>query len=156
MAVEYASGSRSPPDLARRRPLTVEGTPVTIAYCVSGKTRIERLRGDRRPVSATYSGPGGHVAPFDRTAFIAGEGVSRVIESLDLTKLALTGTLHLTLAYSSGLVRARRRPPDARRDHDQVKSRASATLRVSCRTLGCVCDGATSPYNRSKIPDGCR
>jgi len=36
--------------------------------------------------------------------FLAGEGVSRMLESLYLTKLGMSGTLHLTLAYVQGLV----------------------------------------------------
>ncbi len=57
------------------------------------------------PVVATYSAPGGTLRrPID-LHFIAGEGISRVLESLDLTKVGLSGTLHLTLAYSRGLVR---------------------------------------------------
>jgi hypothetical protein len=57
------------------------------------------------PVAATFSAP---AASFSRTIelhFLAGEGTSRVLENLDLSKLGLTGTLHLTLAYTGGLVR---------------------------------------------------
>jgi len=57
------------------------------------------------PVTATYSARGGSMRRTIELHFIAGEGVSRVIQSLDLTTLGLTGTLHLTLAYSRGLVR---------------------------------------------------
>lgn len=85
--------------------LTVEGAPVTIGYCISGPLRANGADEVVVPVTASYSAPGGTVRrPID-LHFIAGEGVSRVLQSLDLTKLGLTGTLHLTLAYSQGLVR---------------------------------------------------
>ena len=56
------------------------------------------------PVTATYSAPGGSMRRAIELHFIAGERVSRVIQSLDLTQLGLTGTLHLTLTFSRGLV----------------------------------------------------
>ncbi|MBV8723472.1 MAG: hypothetical protein JO277_15085 [Candidatus Eremiobacteraeota bacterium] len=84
--------------------LTVRGTPVTIGYCVNGFPRS--AGGDEVvvPVVASYNAAG---ASFSRSAelhFVAGERVSRVIEDLDLAKVGLQGTLHLTLAYSAGLV----------------------------------------------------
>jgi hypothetical protein len=85
--------------------LTVENAPVTIGYCVSGTTRSNGVEEVIVPVTATYSGPAGTQRLQVQLHFIAGERVSRVIQSLDLTKLGLTGTLHLTLAYSDGLVR---------------------------------------------------
>ena len=57
------------------------------------------------PIVASYGAPGGSFSRARDLHFVAGEGVSRVIENLDLAKLGLSGTLHLTLAYSSGLVR---------------------------------------------------
>jgi hypothetical protein len=84
--------------------LMVEKAPVTISYCVSGTIRPNGVE-ELVPVTATYSGPGGTQRISIELHFIAGERVSRVIQSLDLTKLGLTGTLHLTLAYSDGLVR---------------------------------------------------
>ena len=85
--------------------LTVQGRLVTIGYCITGALHSNGADEVVVPVTATYSAPGGVVRrPID-LHFIAGEGVSRVLESLDLTKLGLTGTLHLTLAYSHGLVR---------------------------------------------------
>lgn len=85
--------------------LTVESAPVTIGYCISGTIRPNGVEELIVPVTATYSGPGGTQRLLIQLHFIAGERVSRVIQSLDLTKLGLTGTLHLTLAYSEGLVR---------------------------------------------------
>jgi hypothetical protein len=84
--------------------LTVEGTPLTVAYCVSGRPHPNGSE-EIVPVSATYSSAGGTLRRSAELHFLAEEGVSRVLESLDLTKLGLTGTLHMTLAYSGGLVR---------------------------------------------------
>jgi hypothetical protein len=85
--------------------LTVEAAPVTIGYCIDGSLKANGAEEVIVPVAATYSAPGGTLRRSIELHFIAGEGVSRVIESLDLTKIGLTGTLHLTLAYSNGLVR---------------------------------------------------
>ena len=85
--------------------LAVEGVPVTIAYCISGALRSTGSEEVVVPVTATYSAPGGSWRRVSELHFMNGEGVSRVLESLDLTKLGLEGVLHLTLAYSRGLVR---------------------------------------------------
>lgn len=84
--------------------LNVRGTPVTIGYCVNGAARS--AGGDEIVVLtvASYGAPGGTFSRARQLHFVAGEGVSRVIENLDLGRLGLTGTLHLTLAYSGGLV----------------------------------------------------
>ncbi len=84
--------------------LSVEGAPVTIAYCITGALRSTGTEEVIVPVTASYSAPGGSLRRFSELHFMNGEGVSRVLESLDLAKLGLTGTLHLTLAYSHGLV----------------------------------------------------
>lgn len=85
--------------------LTVEGVPVTFSYCITGPLRSTGSEELIVPVTATYGAPGGTLSRTSELHFIAGEGVSRVIESLDLTKVGLAGTLHLTLAYSHGVVR---------------------------------------------------
>jgi hypothetical protein len=85
--------------------LTVEGAAVSLAYCVAGPVRANGSQEVIVPVNAVYSAPGGTLRRSNELHFIAGEGVSRVIESLDLTKLGLAGTLHLTLAYARGAVR---------------------------------------------------
>ncbi|HZZ00191.1 MAG TPA: hypothetical protein VFE36_11500 [Candidatus Baltobacteraceae bacterium] len=85
--------------------LSVRGTPVTIGYCVEGAARS--AGGDEIvvPTVASYGAPGGSFSRTRQLHFVAGEGVSRVIENLDLGRLGLNGTLHLTLAYSGGLIR---------------------------------------------------
>jgi hypothetical protein len=85
--------------------LKVEGAPVTIGYCITGSLRTNGAQELVVPVVATYTAPGGTLQRSVDLHFIAGEGVSRVLESLDLSKLGLAGTLHLTLAYSRGEVR---------------------------------------------------
>jgi hypothetical protein len=83
--------------------LSVEGSPVSIGYCVSG---VPSVKGSEEivPVTATYSAPKGSIQRTIQLHFIAGERVSRVIQSLELTPLGLTGTIHLTLSYSRGVV----------------------------------------------------
>ena len=85
--------------------LSVRGTPVTIGYCVSGTPHS--TDGDELivPIVASYGAPGGSFSRSSEMHFVAGEGVSRVIESLDLSRLGMTGTLHLTLAYAEGHIR---------------------------------------------------
>jgi hypothetical protein len=85
--------------------LRVEGAPVTITYCISAAPRANGTDEVIVPVNATYAAPGGTLRRATELHFVAGEEISRVLESLDLTKVGLTGTLHLTLAYSRGLVR---------------------------------------------------
>jgi hypothetical protein len=84
--------------------LTIEATAVTVSYCVSGTTRAIGTQEIAVPVTETYASASHSLRRSSELHFLAGEGVSRVIESLDLTPLGLTGTLHLTLAYVGGLV----------------------------------------------------
>jgi hypothetical protein len=84
--------------------LSVQGTPVSIGYCVSGAVRANGADELVVPIWATYSAPGGTLRRSSELHFISGERVSRVLESLDLSKIGLSGTLHLTLAYSRGVV----------------------------------------------------
>jgi hypothetical protein len=84
--------------------LTVQGTPVTVSYCITGAPRSTGTQEIIVPVVATYSASGRSLRFTNELHFLAGERVSRVLESLDLSKLALRGTLHLTLAYIQGLV----------------------------------------------------
>ncbi len=85
--------------------LSVRGTLVAIGYCVSGTPRSNGSDEVIVPVAASYSAVGGSVRRSIELHFVAGEGTSRVLESLDLAPLGLAGTLHLTLAYSRGIVR---------------------------------------------------
>jgi hypothetical protein len=85
--------------------LSVQGTPLTIAYCVTGALRANGAAEVIVPVTLTYSAPGGSVRRSAELHFLSGERDSRVLQSLDLAGAGLTGTLHLTLDYSHGLVR---------------------------------------------------
>jgi hypothetical protein len=84
--------------------LTVQGTPLTVSYCITAPPRSTGTQEIIVPVVATYSAPGSSLRFTNELHFLAGERVSRVLESLDLSKLGLRGTLHLTLAYIQGLV----------------------------------------------------
>lgn len=85
--------------------LSVQGTPVTIGYCISGALRSNGTAEVIVPVVVTYSARGALVQRSSNLHFLAGEGVSRVLESIDLASVGLTGTLHLTLDYAHGIVR---------------------------------------------------
>ncbi|MBV9720218.1 MAG: hypothetical protein JOZ77_12965 [Candidatus Eremiobacteraeota bacterium] len=85
--------------------LSIQATSVTIGYCVSGPARGNGAQEIIVPVTETYSAPGGMLRRSTELHFIDGEPVSRILENLDLAKVGLRGTLHLTLAYSGGLVR---------------------------------------------------
>jgi hypothetical protein len=88
-----------------RETLLVQKTTVNVEYCVSGVPRSEASGEMVVPVQAAYSTSTASVSRTLALHFVAGESVSRVFETLDLARLGLTGMLHLTLAYSSGLVR---------------------------------------------------
>jgi len=104
LAIVAATGSALGASPCTQETLSVEAAPVTIEYCVSGAPRATDGAEVVIPVMATYSAPGGSVSRSVQLHFLAGEGISRMLLSLDLTRLGLTGTLHLTLAYSHGLV----------------------------------------------------
>jgi len=87
-----------------RETLSVQGTPVTIGYCVTGPLRANGAAEVIVPVTLAYSAAGGSVQRPLELHFLSGEGVSRVLQSLDLRPVGLTGTLHLTLEYARGLV----------------------------------------------------
>ncbi|MBV8638216.1 MAG: hypothetical protein JO322_09040 [Candidatus Eremiobacteraeota bacterium] len=56
-------------------------------------------------MAESYSSSGGSFSRSAKLRFVTGEGPSRVLENVDLDKLGLTGTLHLTLVYAGGEVR---------------------------------------------------
>lgn len=91
-------------DQCTRETLTVRATPVTIAYCITGPAAVNGPD-VRLPVSATYSAAGGSFSKATTMRFIAGEGPARILQSVPLDSLGITGTLHLTLVYGAGLVR---------------------------------------------------
>ncbi len=88
-----------------RETLSVSGAPLTVAYCVSGENSA--AAGHDLPVHVTesYSTGRGSFTQPSTLQFISGETASRVIEDVALSRVGLTGTLHLTLVYRGGLVR---------------------------------------------------
>jgi hypothetical protein len=96
--------SAQPSSRCSREVLPVRGTPVTAGYCVAD---VGTGANHELPVRVTesYSSPHGAFAQEATLRFIAGESSSRVIEDVDLARLGLTGTLHLTLVFHGGLVR---------------------------------------------------
>ena len=85
--------------------LKVRGTPVTIGYCVTGNPRNDGAGEVVVPVAATYSAPAASFGQQRDLRFIAGERNSRILESLNLDRLGMTGVLHLTLLYTGEVVR---------------------------------------------------
>lgn len=84
--------------------LTVRGAAVTIGYCVSSTPKKEPGSELLVPVHATYSSSSGSSSEDMTLHFIAGEGESRVIHNVDLSKIGSSGTLHLTLVYNGSTV----------------------------------------------------
>ncbi len=82
----------------------VENRALTIAYCVTGMPRRGGAAEVFVPFTARYSALGASTERVGELHFLADEGVSRVIATVDLATLGLQGRLHLTLAYSRGLV----------------------------------------------------
>jgi hypothetical protein len=87
-----------------RETLPVRGTPVTIAYCITGQHAAPAGEEDL-PVQATYSTAATSFTRSSTMRFVTSAGPARLLESVDLAPLGLQGTLHLTLVYASGLVR---------------------------------------------------
>ncbi len=89
---------------APKRAFPWKGAPFRSATASAARLRSNGADEVLVPVAATYAASGKRSALPIQLHFIAGESISRVLQSLDLTKLGLTGTLHLTLAFSHGLV----------------------------------------------------
>jgi hypothetical protein len=84
--------------------LDVQGTPVTISYCLTSQGQVNAGE-DRLPVQAVYSTTANSFSRSSTMRFVISAGPSRLLESVDLAPLGLTGTLHLTLVYTDGFVR---------------------------------------------------
>ncbi len=96
-------GAAAPPGCTQEI-LPVLGTPVTVVYCVAAPPRYE---GDELivPVTSSYAAPGGAFGRRRELRFVGGEGVSRVLENVQLARLGMPGVLHLTLVFAYGEVR---------------------------------------------------
>ena len=99
-----ASASAQPSNRCTHEVLNVQGTPLTASICV---IQSGPAAGHELPVAVdeTYSTARGAVNRTATLRFIAAEPSSRVIEDVELARLGLTGTLHLTLLLHAGLVR---------------------------------------------------
>lgn len=84
--------------------LRVRGTPVRAEYCVTAMPAGKPGRDLPVPVSETFSTSRASFSQQATLRFIAGEPASRVIEDVDLGRLRLQGTLHLTLVLRGGAV----------------------------------------------------
>jgi len=98
-----ARAAAAPPGCTQET-LPVRGIPVTIVYCVVAPTRFE---GDELvvPISSSYAAPGGAFGRLRELRFVGGEGVSRILENVQLGRLGMPGVLHLTLVFAAGEVR---------------------------------------------------
>ncbi len=99
-----ACASAQPSRGCTHEQLKVQGVSLTASYCVA---QVGPPAGHELPVRVqeTYSTPRGSVSQETTLRFINGEPSSRVIEDLALTRVGLSGTLHLTLLLQAGLVR---------------------------------------------------
>jgi hypothetical protein len=88
-----------------RETLSVHGTPVTVAYCVTRVGQAAPGRDLPVEVAESFSTPRGSWSQQSTLRFISGEEPSRVIEDVPLGRLGLTGTLHMTLLLRGGVVR---------------------------------------------------
>jgi hypothetical protein len=82
--------------------LYVRGTPVTIGYCVAGPLGAIGPEELTVPVVEQYGSPAGAFSRARHLRFFA--GASRAMESVNLARVGLGGTLHLTLVYEGGVV----------------------------------------------------
>lgn len=106
LALSIGTSARAQPaDRCTREILKVQGTPLTVSYCV---TRVAAAAaGHDLPVDVaeSFSTPHGSWSQQTTLRFIAGEEASRVIEDLPLSRVGLAGTLHMTLLLHRGSVR---------------------------------------------------
>ena len=96
--------SAQPAGRCTHETLRVRGTPVTASYCVAGMPLARPGQDLPVRVHETFSTPRASFAQEATLRFIAGEQASRVIEDVDLTRLGLAGTLHLTLLLHADAV----------------------------------------------------
>ncbi len=104
LALAAAPGTAHASGQCSSEVLNVRDVPVTVQYCIAGNTAKNGPE-IRVPVDGSYTSPTGTFTHASVMRFVAGEGPARVLENVDLSQLGLGGTLHLTLAYSGGVVR---------------------------------------------------
>jgi hypothetical protein len=84
--------------------LDVQGTPITISYCLANQGRSDGGE-QSMPVQAVYSTTATSFSQTSTMRFVTSAGPARLLQSVNLAPLGLTGTLHLTLVYAGGFVR---------------------------------------------------
>lgn len=92
-------------DHCSRETLAVRGTDVTVSYCLAAPPQRVGSQELALDVDGSYSSSGGSFSRRATLHFVSGEGPSRVLQNVELAPLGLSGTLHLTLVYSGGLIR---------------------------------------------------
>jgi len=105
LAVSLGSvASAQPQNRCTRETLSVRGTPLTAAYCITGIGTAAAGHDLPVQVAETYSTPRGSMSRNATLTFISGMEASRVIQDVPLDRLGMEGTLHLTLVLRGGLV----------------------------------------------------
>ena len=87
-----------------RETLSVRGTALNIGYCLPPGPAARSGSEASYAVSETYGTARGSFSQTSNLSFIAGDDPSRVIEDVDLAKVGLSGTLHLTLVMRKGAI----------------------------------------------------
>ncbi|MBV8355418.1 MAG: hypothetical protein JO101_08875 [Candidatus Eremiobacteraeota bacterium] len=103
LAVVPAHGLPAATDCTQET-LTVQNTPLSLVYCVTGPPRRGGTTEILVPFTVRYAARGASAQRAGELHFLADESVSRVLSTIDLSAVNLVGTLHLTLAYAHGLV----------------------------------------------------
>jgi hypothetical protein len=86
-----------------RELLHVRGTPLSVSLCVAAPPAVSGSVVTLR-VSATYAASGSSFMQTANVRFITGEGPARALDSVDLHRVGISGSLHMTLLYANNLV----------------------------------------------------
>jgi hypothetical protein len=99
----FGSTGHTPQNQCSREVLHIRGTPVAVTLCIAS---APALSGSvvSMSLAATYSASGSSFTQTSSVRFITGEGPARTLDSVDLRRLGVEGTLHLTLLYDKNLV----------------------------------------------------
>ena len=103
LSCALAASAAAQDDRCTSETLQVRGTPVTIALCVTALPKVAPAREMPVEETETYATPSTSFTRISSLRFISGP-VSRVIEDVDIGRLRIDGTLHLTLELAGGAV----------------------------------------------------
>ena len=87
-----------------RETLLVRGTALSVTYCVPAGPAAKRGSEATYAVAETYGSARGSFSQTSDLSFIAGDDPSRVIEDVELARVGLSGTLHLTLVMRKNAI----------------------------------------------------